>query len=318
MRFFFPFVFCVSFLLGQFDNSGTSAANFLKIGVGGRATAMGGAITGQVDDPTSLFWNPAGIANARNIEFTVNHNDWIFDLTHSYIAAVMPAGRVGHFGLSINYLDMGKMERTTELAPEGDGTSFSASDIAIGFAYAKKMSDRFNVGIQLKMIQESISFSSASAVAIDAGSQYITRFSGLKIGIAITNFGSKLTLNGTDQKVDIDPFVELDGNPDVVANLRTEDWPLPMAFRMGLSFQPLGPESLIRNNFLTLTVNTDYYDSRDLNPYFVSGVEFKVGKLFYLRSGTRFEYLHFSESPWGAPAQPQGSRVVNQLCSKEK
>ena len=296
MRIFFPFVFCVSLLLGQFDNSGTSAANFLKIGVGGRATAMGGAITGQVDGPTSLFWNPAGIANARNIEFTVNHNDWIFDLTHSYIAAVMPAGRVGHFGLSINYLDMGKMERTTELAPEGDGTSFSASDIAIGFAYAKKMSDRFNVGIQLKMIQESISFSSASAVAIDAGSQYITRFSGLKIGIAITNFGSKLTLNGTDQKVDIDPFVELDGNPDVVANLRTEDWPLPMAFRMGLSFQPLGPESLIRNNFLTLTVNTDYYDSRDLNPYFVSGVEFKVGKLFYLRSGTRFEYLHFSES----------------------
>ena len=196
MRIFIPFVFCVSLLLGQFDNSGTSAANFLKIGVGGRATAMGGAITGQVDDPTSLFWNPAGIANARNIEFTVNHNDWIFDLTHSYIAAVMPAGRVGHFGLSINYLDMGKMERTTELAPEGDGTSFSASDIAIGFAYAKKMSDRFNVGIQLKMIQESISFSSARAVAIDAGSQYITRFSGLKIGIAITNFGSKLTLNG--------------------------------------------------------------------------------------------------------------------------
>ena len=296
MRIFFPFVFCVSLLLGQFDNSGTSAANFLKIGVGGRATAMGGAITGQVDDPTSLFWNPAGIANARNIEFTVNHNDWIFDLTHSYIAAVMPAGRVGHFGLSINYLDMGKMERTTELAPEGDGTSFSASDIAIGFAYAKKMSDRFNVGIQLKMIQESISFSSASAVAIDAGSQYITRFSGLKIGIAITTFGSKLTLNGTDQKVDIDPFEELDGNPDVVATLRTEDWPLPMAFRMGLSFQPLGPESLIRNNFLTLTVNTDYYDSRDLNPYFVSGVELKVGKLFYLRSGTRFEYSHFSES----------------------
>jgi len=191
---------------------------------------------------------------------------------------------------------MGKMERTTELAPEGDGTSFSASDIAIGFAYAKKMSDRFNVGIQLKMIQESISFSSARAVAIDAGSQYITRFSGLKIGIAITNFGSKMTLNGTDQKVDIDPFEELDGNPDVVATLRTEDWPLPMAFRMGLSFQPLGPESLIRNNFLILTINTDYYDSRDLNPYFVSGIELKVGKLFYLRSGTRFEYLHFSES----------------------
>ena len=29
----------ISVLFGQFDNSGTSAANFLKIGVGGRAAA---------------------------------------------------------------------------------------------------------------------------------------------------------------------------------------------------------------------------------------------------------------------------------------
>ena len=295
-RYFFIILVFLSFLFGQFDNSGTSAANFLKIGVGGKAAAMGGAITGQVDDPTSLFWNPAGIANANNIEFTVNHNDWILDLTHNFIATVIPSGKIGHFGLSINHLDMGKMERTSEIYPEGDGTTFSASDIAIGLAYAKKMSDRFNVGIQLKMIEETISFSSARATAIDAGSQYITRFSGLKIGIAITNFGSKLNLKGTDQKVDIDPYEELDGDPDVVAILRTEDWPLPMAFRMGLSFQPLGPESLIKNDFFTLTINTDYYDSRDLNPYFNLGTELKLSKLFYLRSGIKYEYVHYNES----------------------
>ena len=38
----------ISVLFGQFDNSGTSAANFLKIGVGGRAAAMGGAIVGNI------------------------------------------------------------------------------------------------------------------------------------------------------------------------------------------------------------------------------------------------------------------------------
>ena len=120
--------------MGQFDNAGTSAANFLKIGVGGRASAMAGAITGQVDDPTSLFWNPAGIANAQGIEVSVNQTDWIFNFKHSYLAAIMPAGRFGHFGLSINYLDMGEMESTTEFQPEGDGTTFSASDIEIGIA----------------------------------------------------------------------------------------------------------------------------------------------------------------------------------------
>ena len=113
-----------SLLLGQFDNTGTSAANFLKIGVGGRAVGMGGAIVGDIDGPTSLFWNPAGIANASGVEFMVIQTDWILDLTHSYFAIVFPGGRIGHFGLSANYLDMGKMDRTTEFAPEGTGTSF--------------------------------------------------------------------------------------------------------------------------------------------------------------------------------------------------
>jgi hypothetical protein len=39
-----PMLFFYSILFGQFDNAGTSAANFLKIGVGGRATAMGGVL----------------------------------------------------------------------------------------------------------------------------------------------------------------------------------------------------------------------------------------------------------------------------------
>ena len=184
----------ISVLFGQFDNSGTSAANFLKIGVGGRAAAMGGAIVGNIDGPNSMFWNPAGIANAKGVEFSINQNDWILDLKHSYFAVIFPGGNIGHIGFSVNYLDMGRMSRTTEFEPEGTGTTFTASDVAIGFTFAKHMSDRFNAGIQLKLVQESISFTSARAIAIDAGSQYITRFSGLKIGMAITNFGTKISV----------------------------------------------------------------------------------------------------------------------------
>ena len=286
----------VSFLSAQFDNSGTSAANFLKIGVGGRAAAMGGAIVGNIDGPNSMFWNPAGIANASGVEFSINQNDWILDLKHSYFAVVFPGGKIGHIGFSVNYLDMGRMSRTTEFEPEGTGTTFTASDIAIGFTYAKKMSDRFNAGFQLKVVQESISFTSASAIAVDAGSQYITRFSGLKIGMSITNFGTKMRLNGTDQKVDVDAYEDLDGNPNVIANLRTEDWPLPMAFRVGLSIKPVGPESMFKSNKMQVTINTDYYDSRDLNPCYLAGLELEIANLVYLRTGFRHEYSQFSDS----------------------
>jgi len=285
-----------SALFGQFDNVGTSAGNFLKIGVGGRAVGMGGAITANVKDPSSLYWNPAGTANAENIEVMVNITDWILDFQHNYFAAVFPGGKIGNFGLSINFLDMGEMERTTELEPEGDGTTFSATNTALGLAFSKHMSDRLNIGLQLKMIQESISFTSASAFAIDAGSQYISRFSGLRIGMAITNFGTKMRLNGTDQKIDIDPFEDLDGNPDVIANLRTEEWPLPMAFRFGLSIKPMGPESIIKNPFFVVIFNADYYDSRDLSPHYTLGTELTVNKLLYLRTGLKREFLRFDDS----------------------
>ena len=54
-------------IFAQFDNAGTSAANFLKIGVGSRGMALGGAFTANVQDPSALHWNPAGIAHAKDI-----------------------------------------------------------------------------------------------------------------------------------------------------------------------------------------------------------------------------------------------------------
>nr|HQV31862.1 hypothetical protein [Calditrichia bacterium] len=43
------------------NRAGTTAAQFLKIGVGGRAIGMGNAYTAIAEDITAVFWNPAGI-----------------------------------------------------------------------------------------------------------------------------------------------------------------------------------------------------------------------------------------------------------------
>lgn len=50
------------------SKAGTTAAEFLKIGVGPRATGMGSAYVAVSDDATAMYWNPAGIAGIEKNE----------------------------------------------------------------------------------------------------------------------------------------------------------------------------------------------------------------------------------------------------------
>ena len=53
-------------LYGEMINRyGTTAANFLEIGIGSRPNAMGEAYVAIASDLTSIYWNPAGLANVN-------------------------------------------------------------------------------------------------------------------------------------------------------------------------------------------------------------------------------------------------------------
>ena len=45
------------------QRAGITTAQFLKIGVGARASAMGEAFTAVANDASALYWNPAGLAH---------------------------------------------------------------------------------------------------------------------------------------------------------------------------------------------------------------------------------------------------------------
>lgn len=74
---------------------GTVAAPFLNISQGARATAMGSAFVAVADDPTAVFWNPAGVARLRQNGFAVDHTQWIADLKYNFIAGSINLGRLG-------------------------------------------------------------------------------------------------------------------------------------------------------------------------------------------------------------------------------
>jgi opacity protein-like surface antigen len=90
--------------------------------------------------------------------------------------------------------------------------------------------------MSLKYVNQQIWNSSAEAFAVDVGTLFYSDIYGIRLGAAMTNFGTKMQLDGKDLFVlhDVDPTMS--GNNDqILAQLKTNAYPLPLMFRVGIA-----------------------------------------------------------------------------------
>ncbi len=221
---------------------GTTAAKFLSIPVGARALGMGGAFVAVANDASAMYWNPSGLASITQSEAVFAHANWLADIDFNYGGVIMPMEDVGIIGVNFTSLSMAEMERTTEDRPEGTGQYFSAGSFAVGVSYAKKLTDWFSIGGNVKYINEHIWNSSATGFAVDVGTLFTTPFPGLKFGVAISNFGTKMRMTGDDLLVQKDISENKGNNANVNANLTTDAFDLPLNLRIGFAYQPISDD----------------------------------------------------------------------------
>ncbi len=268
------------------DYSGTSAANFLKLGVGARQVAMGDAASAVVTDASALFWNPAAITRiAGHGGVTLVTMDWLVDSRLSYGAVTLNLPMVGSLGFDIQYLDYGKVEETTVYDQDGTGRFFGASDMAVGLAYARRLTDRFAFGVKAKYVREQLANASASAFGFDMGAVFRTTFfnNNLWLAATLTNFGTKMKFGGPDLSV----VYTIPGNPankQVPAVLETLEWELPLAFRFGIA------NYFVKNETVSWLVSYDVFDSRDFRVRHNLGTEVGYQDAVYLRAGYKLNY----------------------------
>jgi len=227
-----PFVSHVS-------NVGTAAATFLNIGVGARAIGMGSAFTAIANDASALYWNPACLTQLDRPQVPSTHSDWLLDIYHDFIGAVLPVGR-HRFGVSLTYLGMPDQVVRTIGQPEGTGNFYNASDLALAVAWGFPFTDQFSLGITAKHVQQQIYNAHAAAWALDFGAHYSpSRIKWLQLGMQIANFGTDLKFSGhdLDRKIDIDP--DHQSNDRLPAALETDPFSLPLNFRFGVAAKPI-------------------------------------------------------------------------------
>lgn len=278
----------------QFDINvskvGITAAPFLTIGVGARATGMGGAFVATASDASALFWNPSGIARINNAEGIFSHINWIADINYDFIGFLLPAGRFGSIGASITTLSMDDMLVRTETEPQGTGEYFHSSDLSLALTYAINLTDRFSIGFTGKYIRQQIWKETATGAALDIGTLFTTGFHGMRIGATLSNFGTDMRMSGEDlvQYIDLDDQ-KLGNNDKIFAQLNTDSWPLPLNFQVGLAME------VMQNDYHRITLAMDAIQPTDNTESLNLGLEYSLREWFFLRAGYRNLFLRDGE-----------------------
>lgn len=277
-------------LSAQVTKVGTTAASFLKIGVGARSVGMGSAFVAVSDDISAMYWNVAGISKLRSPEIIFNHSEWLEQINFDYAGIALPLGNLGTVGVSFTALTMSDFEQTTELNPEGTGVFFSAGSYAASVSFARQLTSKFMIGFTAKYIQENIFNSRATGFALDVGTLFTTPFNGMRLGMSISNFGSKMNITGDDLLVQVDPDPTISGNNQVIsARYVTDDFDMPLLFRVGLAMELLNTE---QNR---LTIATDALHPNDNSESLNVGGEYAFNETFFLRGGYQAIFLDNSE-----------------------
>ncbi len=265
------------FVLGM-KKVAQSKLQFLKLEMGARAIALGGAYSAISGDPNCIFYNPAGIAFVDGLAAVFNRSQWISGSSYQSAAVAYNVERIGVFALDYMSVNYGSFERTVVDAHSWEGYqslgSFDVGEYAFGLGYARQITDRFFIGGQVKYAYQKLGTSQiweyvgsafeaskevnneTDVVAYDFGTFYNSGFKNLSIGIAIQNFANK---------------------------------PIPLNFRFGMAvdvnkiFFPSWQEN-------RLTFSYDIMHPRDYTERMQYGLEFQYQKLLALRGGYKVNY----------------------------
>jgi len=263
---------------GEFSKVGGAGGQFLKIGVGARATSMAGAFGSIADDLSAVHWNPAGLAKIKTMTAEFSYNQWFSTYSHNFGAIAMPVGPDFTATVSVTNLTSGDIPVTTIERPDGTGSNYKVQDLALALSFSGYLTDQFSFGITAKMVNNSFASLSSSGLAFDIGTLFDTQFMGIKLGFSIHNLGMTQSYSGSDFLTNRKLWDAMNAAP-LDANFNSFSYSLPLIFRAGLSSE------LYKDEEHSVLGAFDFTTYSDVPEQFSIGAEYVWNDLVSLRGG---------------------------------
>ncbi len=190
------------FILLLFFNSelyysadGGYAGSFLRMGIGARPKALGGAFTAVADDAHAAYYNPAGLPylKDRYVNFSYMFLSLDRKLNHlSFAQTIKPSG-----GISIGLINAG-VGNIYERNFEGEKIGIiDYSENAFYFSFAQLINKYISVGLTGKILYHKLYQLTAKGFGLDLG-LLAKPAKNLKIGLSIKDLNAGYSWNSNE------------------------------------------------------------------------------------------------------------------------
>ncbi|MFO7914091.1 MAG: PorV/PorQ family protein [Candidatus Krumholzibacteriales bacterium] len=179
------------------------------LGAGSRAISMGGAFSAIGDDPSVIYYNPAGLRLNRYRAVTVNHIQLFSgftDANYDFVGLVYPTLSAGSLGLGIMTTGTGGIREFDEYSVETGEISYRESQGVLGYAANLPFEyfGKFTVGTSIKFLNQRIGDYSDNGAGMDLGVIYRQPYiKGLTLGCNLQDIiGAETKLRSRIDKLD--------------------------------------------------------------------------------------------------------------------
>ena len=164
------------------------ALPMLRMGVGARGLAMGGAYVAAVGDASASIWNPAGLADIEYINLTSMYSaEMAFDRSLNYFGFGM---KFDWGALGISWLNSGMKDLVGYNSGDVSTGLFDYMTNVFVFSYANK-AEKLGAGASFKVITEKIDEESKTGVGLDLGLK-LQANEIVTLGVAVKDLGTKV------------------------------------------------------------------------------------------------------------------------------
>lgn len=277
---------------GNPDRQGEAGAPELLMNPWARSSGLHTMTTSMITGVEAMRLNIAGLARINKTEVVLANTNYLSgtDIQFNALGLAQKIGENSAFGLSLMSVDFGEIPRTTALQPEGTGSTFKPRFFNIGLGFSHVFENKVTVGVLARGVSESIEDVTASAVALDAGVQYVTgEQDNFKFGISLRNIGGRMEFKGEGLSNEVETVI-FDGNRPLVINQRATAFELQSVLNIGMSYDFY----VAGNNRVTAVGN--YASNAFSQDQIGGGLEFSYKEMFMLRGGYKLDFGSISDS----------------------